>query len=133
MPTKTLAPISEVTTPMGSSTGLSRVLASRSHSIRKMAPIIREAGSRRLWLGPVTMRTMWGMINPTKPMEPPMATATPMRAETLISISSFTRRTGMPMWYAFSSPIAKAFSSPERSMTSPPQTSSASSRSPDWA
>ena len=107
---------------MGSSRGLNRVRAARSHSMRKVAPPKTEAGSRRLWLGPVIMRTIWGVTRPTKPMVPPMDTHTPIRADTAMSTVSRTFFTLTPTWRALSSPTAKAFSSRARRRMTPPQT-----------
>ena len=101
------------------------VRAARSHSMRKMAPPKTQAGSRRLWLGPVIMRTMWGVTRPTKAMVPPMDTHTPIRADTAMSTVSRTFLTLTPTWRALSSPTAKALSSRESRSSTPPQISNA--------
>ncbi len=106
-----IAPIKEVTTPMGSSKGFSNIRAIRSASIRKVAPPNKEAGSSLLWFGPVSIRTMWGTTKPTNPIVPPMDTHTPISPETAIIMINFTLLTFTPICRAFSSPMAKAFNS----------------------
>ena len=128
MTMNTTAPIREVTTPIGSSSGLSTLRAARSASIRNSAPANAETGSSRRWFGPTASRTMWGIISPTKATLPPMETHTPISADAQIITVSFTRRTGTPTCCAFSSPTAKAFSSrPCRSSGVPSRTSPPSS------
>ena len=112
---------------MGSSSGLSSVRATRSDSIRKIAPPNAQAGSSRLWFGPVSSRTICGVTRPTKPIDPPMDTHTPISADTHTSSRSFTRRTFTPMKRALSSPTAKAFSSSACSRIAPPKTTNATS------
>ena len=118
----------DVTTPMGSSMGLSSVRAARSASSRNTAPENIEAGSSFLWFGPATMRAMCGITRPTKPIVPPTDTHTPMSTETATRMTSLTRLTSTPTYRALSSPMAKALSSLAQRRMIPPHTSSASAR-----
>ncbi len=68
-------------TPTGSSMGAKAMRATTSTQTRKMAPTSTATGSARRWSVPTSMRTMWGMTRPTKPMAPETATMMPVSSE----------------------------------------------------
>ncbi|MNE48710.1 hypothetical protein D3C80_1431920 [compost metagenome] len=72
------APIRAVMIPIGSSTFGTIVRAITSVQMRKMAPNRIEAGSSLRWSEPTRPRTRWGIIRPTKPIIPQLATMIPV-------------------------------------------------------
>ena len=82
------APSSAVKTPSGSTLGARTTRARRSTSTRKIAPPKAEAGNNRRWRGPSSRRITWGIIRPTKPINPLIETAAAVINEARPMISS---------------------------------------------
>ena len=76
--TKKGPPSMAVIMPTGISVGARRVLAKVSHITKKLAPNRVDAGISILRSGPTNNRTIWGTINPTKPIGPQVATTVPV-------------------------------------------------------
>ena len=70
--------------PTGISVGAMRVLATVSQTIKKLAPNSMEAGIRILRSEPTISRTVWGTINPTKPMGPVIDTTVPVMSDAVM-------------------------------------------------
>jgi len=69
------APTAAVIIPMGNSAGATMVLAIQSVSTKTAAPNNMDTGISQRILAPTSMRAMWGIIKPTKPIIPVNATA----------------------------------------------------------
>ncbi|MNY40033.1 hypothetical protein D3C86_1747490 [compost metagenome] len=78
------APIRAVMIPIGSSTFGTIVRAITSVQIRKMAPNRMDAGSSLRWSEPTRPLTKWGMIRPTNPIIPQLATMMPVISAVMI-------------------------------------------------
>jgi hypothetical protein len=82
--TKKGPPNIAVIIPTGISVGARSILASVSQATRKLAPKSMHAGISIRRSGPTNNRTIWGTINPTKPMGPEVATTVPVMSEAVM-------------------------------------------------
>src|SRR6266849_4905603 len=109
-PMKTGAPTAAVTSPIGSSAGLSSRRAAMSDKVSRIAPIKAPPISRNRLSEPFISRKRCGTINPTKLMIPVIDVATATSITFTAVIVSFSRLTSTPKYSASSSPIIKELS-----------------------
>ena len=111
-----------VTTPTGISNGAITVLATVSAVTSSMAPTRAEAGRRNRWSGPQIIRTTWGTISPTNPINPLTDTTAPVIREAKTKAVFFTLSTSTPSSQAVSSPRERRLRSRARAKRTPAPT-----------